>query len=276
MLKRAFIFLFSLICLVLSLIPAFTLGENSYWKPLILNQAEQGELPEVETFVYGQSELGRDLYCTRVGSREAERKILMVFAVHGFEDLYAHDGEILMNIAHEMLTRYAAGEALVENVALYIVPCANPDGLEEGINSHGFGRCNALKLDINRDFPVEWSKSESVRYLTGDSPLSTAEARALVSLINEISPTWGGDVHGFLSGVYGPDNLTQPFRTAMGVVIRQETTGGKLSQYLNAQCPEGGLLIELKKPETIGGPYIREMAGLLMEGIALVEGAKTE
>ena len=43
-----------------------------------------------------------------------------------------------------------------ENCSVYIVPCANPDGLYDGTSNVSFGRLNAEGLDINRDFPEGW------------------------------------------------------------------------------------------------------------------------
>ena len=53
------------------------------------------ETASYQSFVYGQSELGRDLICHQVGSEDAEQSILIVFGVHGFEDAFDHDGEVL-------------------------------------------------------------------------------------------------------------------------------------------------------------------------------------
>ena len=141
---------------------------------------EGGEASRPQRTVYGASEQGRELVCWRVGPEDASRAFLMVFAVHGFEDRFARDGLLLTQIARRLLDHYALYPEALGDTALYIVPCANPDGLAEGSSNTGFGRCNALGLDINRDFPEGWVRRGQSANRTGEAPLATAEARALV------------------------------------------------------------------------------------------------
>lgn len=200
-----------------------------------------------EIFVFGQSEQGRDLVCHRVG--EGEKSALMVFAVHGFEDQYDQDGQLLVDIAGELLACFEQNPALLGDYSLYVVPCLNPDGLAEGYSPKHFGRANANEIDINRDFPVQWAKSERSRTRTGDAPFSTAEARALRSLVETIRPCCAVDVHGWINGVYGTPAFAACFQEAFGFAYREYQSGGMMAQWLEE---ETGTAVMVELP---GNPY---------------------
>ena len=131
-------------------------------------------------FAYGQSELGRDLVCHRIGKADAETSLLMVFGIRGFEDAFERDGEVLAMIAEHIMAYYEKNVEELRSFCLYVIPTANPDGLLEGTTTDGFGRCNANEIDINRDFSVDWSKKTLDRIRTGERPFSTAEDRKSV------------------------------------------------------------------------------------------------
>lgn len=199
-----------------------------------------------ERFVFGTSEMGRALTCARIGDEDAEKSLLMTFAVHGFEDAYDHDGWVLVEIAEKLIARYAADPSGLNGHALYVVPCVNPDGLLEGKSRDGFGRANANGIDINRDFSARWKKYPNARNRTGDAPFASAEARAIRDLVQTVQPAWGVDVHGWIECVYGTRNLARPFMEAFGVEYADYMTGGKLSQWV-ARNAEAAVLVELPR-----------------------------
>ena len=237
---------------------------------------EGGEASRPQRTVYGASEQGRELVCWRVGPEDASRAFLMVFAVHGFEDRFARDGLLLAQIARRLLDHYALYPEALGDTALYIVPCANPDGLAEGSSNTGFGRCNALGLDINRDFPEGWVRRGQSANRTGEAPLSTAEARALVGLAEEIRPDWACDVHGYVNTVkYGANKaLAAAFagKNALNTGIEKWQSGGMLSVWLDT-VTAGAVLIELPTPLKNGNVnvlkdgYTEEMAERLRAGL---------
>lgn len=199
---------------------------------------------ETQTFSYGTSELGRELVCVRIGEGNAEKSLLMTFGTHGFEGAQDRDGRYLVQIAEKIIAHYEEHPQSLNGHALYVVPCVNPDGLEEGITEEGFGRLNAREIDINRDFPSDWKPMRTARYRTGDAPFATAEARAIRDLTQQIAPTWGVDVHGWINGVYGSRELAKPFEKAFRFAYRTYQSGGKLSQWMEEQT-EGAILVEL-------------------------------
>lgn len=218
-----------------------------------------------EAFTYGTSVQGRELICHRIGDPEASRSFLMVFAIHGFEDSFKRDGQVLTEIAELMIEHYRANAGQLNDYVLYIVPCANPDGQTEGKSQDGFGRCNADGIDINRDFPVEWKRMTSSRYRTGDEPFTSVEACALRDLALSLSPTYGADVHGWINRVYGDEALSAPFMEAFGFKHHEYKSGGKLSQWLD-EITQGAILIELPDSARSEG-FVQTSAQQLIAGL---------
>lgn len=231
---------------LLALLPAMAMAENR--------------------FVFGQSELGRDLVCARVGE-EGSKGFLMTFAVHGFEDAEDHDGRYLVEIAETVIAHFDQHPEDLNGHALYVVPCVNPDGLEEGTSKQGFGRANAMGLDINRDFPEKWTKKATARYRTGDAPFATAEARAVRDLTESIHPSWAADVHGWINRVYGDRALAKCFRSAFGFKYHNYNGGGMLSQWTATQT-EAAVLVELPdRPGREG--YVEKNAEKLIDALKM-------
>ena len=202
---------------------------------------EQSKTPCVE-IVYGVSELGRDLICRQIGDASAEDALLLYFAVHGFEDAYDHDGEVLRLIADRVSDYFTANPDMLGPLCLYIIPTANPDGLMDGTSKDAFGRCNAKGLDINRDFPAGWREDYRVRYKTGHEPFASAEARAIQSLVQALSPAYAVDVHGWIDAVYGDGPLSQLLARSFDMRIKTIRSGGTLTQWLDSLGIDAALL----------------------------------
>lgn len=213
--------------------------------------------------IYGYSENGRALVCHRIGEENADSRILLVFGVHGFEDSYDHDGEVLRLIAHRVIEFFAS--QMPDGVALYVVPCANPDGLLEGTTKNGFGRCNARGLDINRDFPVDWKEDYHSRTKTGAAPFSTAEARALRDLVEQIAPDFAADIHGWIDAVYGSSPSAEIFAQAFGMKRRSIRSGGTLAQWMQTTL-EDAILLELPANPN-EGKYVARNSEALIQAI---------
>ena len=215
--------------------------------------------------VYGQSELARDLICHRIGNKNAETSILMVFGVHGYEDAFPRDGEVLQRIAESLIYHYVHN--IPDDVCLYIIPSANPDGLLEGKTKDGFGRCNAKGIDINRDFPIGWTRRTGARNKTGKAPFSSAEARALRDLVDSIRPTYGVDVHGWINASYGTGKLAETLAVPFSFPIKEPRSGGMLCSWLDSVTQESAM-IELP-PQPNLGTYVEENSAKLIAGLDL-------
>lgn len=223
------------------------------------------EEPASSSFVYGASEMGKELICHVIGDEAAEKSLLIIFGVHGFEDDYPHDAQVLRLIAEEVIAHYEAAPESLGDCCLYIVPTANPDGLLDGKTQNGFGRCNANGLDINRDFPINWKKRTAERSKTGDAPFSTAEARAIRDLVELIKPTWAMDVHGWINASYGDGRMARVFAKPFKFTVKQPVSGGMLCSWLSTVTEEA-IMLELPfSPNE--GRYVRENSQRLIEGI---------
>lgn len=221
-----------------------------------------------EGLVYGQSEQGRQLVYYALGEEDAPRSLLMVFGIHGFEDEYDRDGQMLSDLAYGLMEHYQQNPQKLAGWRLYIVPCANPDGLEAGTSKDGFGRCNANGLNINRDFPVGWKHEIPLRNLNGQEPFATAEARALRDLTLSLSPTYGVDVHGWINGVYGDDPVANCFHRAFRIDKREYKAGGMLSQWLST-VTQGAAMLELP-PRPADKGYLDKVLAKTITALSLL------
>ena len=232
--------------------------------------------PQTESFVFGQSALGRDLVCVRIGPEDAEDRFLLVFGVHGYEDRFIRDGALLKETAERLIALLASDPAFPAGCSVYIVPCANPDGLYDGTSNVSFGRLNAEGLDINRDFPEGWVRRASAANRTGDAPFASCEARALRDLVFRLSPRWAADVHGYVNRVKYASNraMAAYFASgdALGMSFEKWQSGGMLCAWLDT-LTDGALLIELPNPLKNGNVnvlkegYADDMASRLFRAV---------
>jgi protein MpaA len=112
----------------------------------------------------GHSVQDRPIVVHRVGPDDAQRKVLVVGAIHGNEG------------AGIAVTRALRSVTPPPGVQLLLVDRANPDGSAAGT------RGNAHGVDLNRNFPWRWRHLGGV-YYSGPRPASEPETRALRSLI---------------------------------------------------------------------------------------------
>ncbi|NQY56352.1 MAG: DUF2817 domain-containing protein [Ilumatobacteraceae bacterium] len=114
----------------------------------------------------GRSVNGRPIGVWRSAApRRERRRVVVVSAIHG-------DERIVGPLGHEL-----ARSVLPDDVTLWIVPAANPDGWQAGT------RNNANNVDLNRNFPWAWRASTG-----GPAPLSEPEARALIEFVPSVRP----------------------------------------------------------------------------------------
>jgi len=125
--------------------------------------------PYVETI--GHSSEGRAIVARAVGSRSAERRVLVIGCIHGNE------------CAGVRVTRRLAGLPAPDGSVIWLVHQLNPDGAARR------RRGNARGVDLNRNFSAGW-RSGTPGDLTygGPRPLSEPESRAIRRLILRIEP----------------------------------------------------------------------------------------
>lgn len=79
-------------------------------------QEPETDTVKTEQFVYGTSENGRDLICYSFTPKNYNRTVLLNFAIHGFEDDYDADGQVLVDAANELIEYYSEFEELDDEI----------------------------------------------------------------------------------------------------------------------------------------------------------------
>ena len=203
------------------------------------------------SFVFGKSVMNRDLVCWSIHQGDYSRTVLLNFAIHGWEDEYASDARILVELGNALVEHYAQS-ADMQDCRLLIIPCANPDGVEDGTTQNGFGRCNADGIDLNRDFDASHVVYTNSRNYT-PAPFSGAESRALRDLTWATEPDVVIDFHGWLNYTIGNSELAEVFSTCVGINHKYElTTGahGYFSYWAQLQGAEA-ILVEFKDSRSV-------------------------
>ena len=184
---------------------------------------------------------GRRIGALRIGMQASRPAALLLGGLHAREwvppDLMiALSADLLEAQARHTGLRYGsryftAGDidTLFTTVAIYIVPCANPDGRHFTQTSdpmwrknrnpaHGNGSSTCCGVDLNRNFPFLWdhgakfAQDADVRtsdnpcdrqVYRGDGPASEPETRNVIHLLdNRPEIRWMIDVHSYVPAVY--------------------------------------------------------------------------
>ena len=179
-------------------------------------------IPGVKRVKYGTSGLGRPLYYYKIGN--GNKTLFANFAIHGFEDSWAHDGYQLTRIAHQLIEKFNNKNKTsgLNGWSVIIVPCANPDGVLDGWTNNGPGRAQiSQKIDLNRDFPTFFKPQYNSRNYTGPHPLGAPEAKDLATLVAKVSRENRNmvllDTHGWLDMTIGDPQIGRPFINNLGL-----------------------------------------------------------
>ena len=218
--------------------------------------------PNVTSSVYGYSGGGRPLTVFVIEPEVVEHKALIVFEIHGFEDAYSKDGQVLVNIGNEMIYYFSTHPEKLGNTALYVVQSANPDGLIDGWTNNGPGRCTISGVDLNRDFGYCWTYRSNSRNKTL-CPFSAPESCALRDLVILIQPNDVVDIHGWLNTTYGTSSLCQYFENSLGIG-RSSGLGGCSGYFAGwaTNYAQRTALIELPGPNTNPQEVINALVNL--------------
>ena len=217
----------------------------------------------VKTTQYGTSGEGRPLYVTALEVPKPTRKVLVTFEVHGWEDGYARDGQVLVNMGNAAISYFTAHPNELKTTSLYVVSSANPDGLISGWTNNGPGRTQtSLGVDINRDFDYRWIQRTNARNKTL-APFSSPEAQGLRSLVLGILPNDVIDIHGWLNTTYGTPALCSYFQNSLGIGYSGGLTGtsGYLTSWATLHAQRTAL-IELSDPSMSQSSIINALKAL--------------
>lgn len=154
----------------------------------------------------GTSVEGRSIVAhVRPALVEPSRFVVVIGALHGNE------------VTSEPTVRGMLAAEVPDDIELWLIPAANPDGQRVGI------RCNANGVDLNRNFDWDWDPADG-----GPGPMSEPETRALADLIVGGEPDLVVWVHQPLDYI-GPIGDTDPalaaaWSAASGVPVRRGIT----------------------------------------------------
>lgn len=178
----------------------------------------------VTTDSIGKTVDGRDIYRIVIGNPNAEKKVLVLAAIHAREYITT---PLVMRQVREMLDRRANGETALNEVCIQFVPMANPDGVQisqralDGLNNavsqqtvqriieswSSWGllenkdkynwylnkwKNNVNGVDLNHNFPTKgWANlndnrgKASSEFYKGPAGGSEPETQAIMKLVNE-------------------------------------------------------------------------------------------
>jgi hypothetical protein len=162
------------------------------------------------------------------GIDEDEPAVLYIGQVHAEEIL---GNEIVMQLMNDILSSYGTtqGTAWVNNIQIWMVPTANPEGLSvvmagldvtyrknkrdnigDGIFRYVPGRGgDSSGVDLNRNFDLNWDRGDTLfqpgayelyDYYRGPGPFSEDETKALRDLSNQIKPVFSVIYHSSRTG----------------------------------------------------------------------------
>ena len=210
----------------------YTLGKHTltvqaiYNNKIIANQTKNFEVRnEISYYTgyYGKSGLkeigdskGSDMEYFKYGN--GPNVFYATFAVHGFEDLWPHDGYELVEIAEKFYQTLIKNEDydLSDKWTIYIFPCVNLDGVKYGTTNNGSGRTTlksdgAKGVDLNRCWSTNFQANYSNRNYTGSEPFMACEARYLRDFLVQNKSKNGQtilvDLHGWTQQLIGDKDI---------------------------------------------------------------------
>ena len=185
---------------------------------------------ERETITYGYSGAylhgvsgGSELICYKYG--DGPNVLFATFCVHGYEDSWDRDGEILVKTANDFYDRLIQDQdySLAEKWTIYIFPEVNPDGRRLGTTKNGPGRTTLYSMvgkgiDINRSWQTgsEYERFSSDRNYNGTEGFQAYEARYLRDFILSHKTNVGQNVlidfHGWENQLIGDESICKYYK----------------------------------------------------------------
>jgi len=134
----------------------------------------------------GKSVEGRPIEMVQIGTGPSA--FLILAGLHGDEPTGCYVAEHLVGLL-------AGSVAVPENVSVFVVTCANPDGRESG------KRGNAHGVDLNRNFPASnWRLTRPNSTYGGAKPASEPETVAVMEIVRELHPALILSIHSIRDG----------------------------------------------------------------------------
>lgn len=196
-------------------------------------EASDDALRVTATRIIGYSVKGRPIRAYRIGEPSAAVKAVFVGGIHGDED---DPSKILLNLR---------GGDPIKGADIWVIPFFNPDGVARHT------RQNAHGVDLNRNFPVGWTRLTG-KYYSGRRPASEPETRALMRFLGNIKPRFVVGLHQPLFGVDVSYGKSRAFalRLAEGLELPRKIFNcnsgchGTMTQWFNKRQPGIALTVE--------------------------------
>ena len=208
---------------------------------------------------YGESGLkkrrdfkGSELKYFKIG--HGKNVFFATFAVHGWEDNFAYDGQELTKIANSFRDKLSImNDNYIESKwTIYIFPSLNPDGEYFGWTHNGPGRTTLYSdapehkgIDMNRAWSTDWVKYTTDRNYTGTEPFQAYESRCLRDFLLSHKSSTGQtvlvDLHGWLNETMGDDEIGGYYRSQLGMSKHISAYGrGYLINWARANLGSNG------------------------------------
>lgn len=211
---------------------------------------------------YGTSYQGRPLEAYLIkGNGSNSKTIFMECEVHGFEDSYAKDGKILVNLGNDLVEYYANNPGNLGDYQMIVVPSANPDGVIEGVNNtrvgngYCFGRCTAAGIDMNRDFRNGYFQAQ--------------ESQALRSLMNQYPMNIHLDFHGWENSVIGDQTIVNNFLAECGITYnkggRWGSGQGYVIEYTKNTFGAHSAIVEFRDTNSVNSSQVESALNKIMQ-----------
>ncbi len=236
----------------------------------------------LKIFTLGYTSKGTAIPMFTMGN--GEKMALVISAIHAREHLTTkyilrciEDYCYAVENGNGMMGNYNIKELLTE-YTIYIVPCANPDGLEivlsrlsvkkdVNVNKLEDYKANYNGVDLNRNFPLAWEHIDNGvtkpagYFYKGSKPGSEKETQALMSLCenNDFSFLlsvhikgnciyWGDQYNEFYNGVYKA--FAEDIGSVTGLYVTEPTEkpknyGGGFENWFRHKYNRPGVCIEL-------------------------------
>ena len=184
---------------------------------------------EVITYGYSGAYLrgvngGIPLVCYKYG--EGPNVMFATFCLHGFEDSWRADGEVLVNAANQFYERLLADKDmdLAKKWTIYIFPEVNPDGRRLGYTNQGPGRTTLYSevgqgIDINRSWQTgsSYVRYTDSRNYNGTQGFQAYEAKYLRDFLLQHKSQNGQtvlvDLHGWEDQLIGDEEICKYYKT---------------------------------------------------------------
>jgi hypothetical protein len=193
-------------------------------------------------FVYGTSYNGNALLAYRLGTGPSARAL--VGGIHGGYEWNT------TSLVSKTLTRLQRTPDLIpSDVTLYVIPCANPDGVAAGTDAL-HGRVNGNGVDLNRNWGYrhQVTATHGTRpVFAGEAPFSEPETRALRDLTFERDVELVVFYHSAMGKIFSGANAETSATLELAEMMSQATGYLQTSHGVPGQIGTGQAIDYLSK-----------------------------